>query len=58
MTEVNKVLGDKDEVEFDDLGQLQYMGQVRFKLLLFNHQNTCIFQLVTLSFKYCWFVLS
>jgi len=27
VTEVNKVLGDKDEIEFDDLGQLQYMGQ-------------------------------
>jgi len=27
VAEVNKVLGDKDEIEFDDLGQLQYMGQ-------------------------------
>ena len=24
------MLGDKDEIEFDDLGQLQYMGQVSF----------------------------
>ena len=36
------MLGDKDEIEFDDLGQLQYMGQVYFHMLLAHHHQNCI----------------
>ena len=41
MAEVDEVLGDKDEVEFDDLGQLKYMGQVHVHMLLIHH--LCIY---------------
>ena len=40
MAEVDEVLGDKDEVEFEDLGQLKYMGQVHSHMLLVYHLCT------------------
>ena len=39
VAEVGEVLGDKDEIEFDDLARLKYMGQVDFQFY-FLHQLT------------------
>ena len=36
MAEIDDVLGDKHEIEFDDLGKLKYMGQVNSSILLSN----------------------
>ena len=34
VAEIDDVLGDKHEIEFDDLGRLKYMGQVYSSILL------------------------
>ena len=36
VAEVEEVLGDKDEIEFDDLARLKYMGQVNFQFYFFH----------------------
>ena len=40
VAEVDEVLGDKHEIEFDDLGRLTYMGQVQPFVFLFLNNPT------------------